>query len=201
MAANLRTVRGFVKPGYESVRSRMQGFFDKEGWELGSSLVAYVGGEQVVCLSGGVVETVAHGNGSEEGVPRPYSEHTLQLVASSTKFISSVCIAMLVDRGLVSYGDSISSKWPAFAVCGKEHITLAQLMAHQAGLAALDSPLTEKEFESFEEMGHKLARQELNWPVPDMRGVDMSRVGILPEHPAPPQGYHGITRDLYASQV
>lgn len=63
------------------------------------------------------------------------------MVASCTKIAESVSIALLVDKGLLSYDDTIASHWPEFGQNGKEHITVRQLMMHQAGLSALDRPV------------------------------------------------------------
>ncbi len=40
---------------------------------------------------------------------------SLLLVASSTKFVESACIAVLVDRGWLRYDDLIAAHWPGFA--------------------------------------------------------------------------------------
>ena len=39
----------------------------------------------------------------------------------------------------MNYDDKISQHWPEFAQNGKENITVADLMRHEAGLAGLDT--------------------------------------------------------------
>ena len=51
-------------------------------------------------------------------------------------------MASLVDQGLLGYGDRISQHWPQFQGGGKEEVTVADLMRHEAGLASLDTPVS-----------------------------------------------------------
>ena len=43
-----------------------------------------------------------------------YDGDCLQTVWSSTKNLTALGIAMLVDRGLLSYGDKVTKHWPEF---------------------------------------------------------------------------------------
>jgi CubicO group peptidase (beta-lactamase class C family) len=54
---------------------------------------------------------------------------------SSGKSVASILIAMMVDKGLLSYNDKISKHWPEFAQNGKDHILVSDLMRHDAGLS------------------------------------------------------------------
>ena len=54
----------------------------------------------------------------------------------------SCSVAMLCRQGLLSYGERISRYWPEFAEHGKEEVTVADLMRHEAGLASLDTPVS-----------------------------------------------------------
>lgn len=46
------------------------------------------------------------------------------------------CVLIFI-RGYVKYDTKISEVWPDFGKLGKGNITLRQLMAHRAGLAAM----------------------------------------------------------------
>ena len=59
----------------------------------------YRGGDPVVQLTGGRRVT-ADGNERDD-------DRTIQLVASTTKFGESLCIALLVDHGRLSYDDRV----------------------------------------------------------------------------------------------
>jgi len=99
-------VRGSVAVGYEAVADAFHAFFTK-AWDVGSAVSVYVRGEPVVRLTGGVrVGT---------GDPRPYDADTIQLAASATKFVESLVVALLVNRGLLRYDDLIVEYWPEFA--------------------------------------------------------------------------------------
>jgi CubicO group peptidase (beta-lactamase class C family) len=99
-------VRGTVAPGYEGVANVFHTFFTK-AWDVGSAVSVYVRGEPVVRLTGG--RRVGTGD------PKAYDADTIQLVASTTKFVESLVIALLVDRGLLNYDDRIVEHWPEFA--------------------------------------------------------------------------------------
>ena len=43
-----------------------------------------------------------------------YDGDSLQTIWSSTKNLSALGVAMLVDRGTISYGDKITKHWPEF---------------------------------------------------------------------------------------
>ena len=43
-----------------------------------------------------------------------YDGDSLQTIWSSTKNLAALGVAMLVDRGTISYGDKITKHWPGF---------------------------------------------------------------------------------------
>jgi CubicO group peptidase (beta-lactamase class C family) len=60
--------------------------------------------------------------------------NTLVPVYSTTKPISALVAAWAVDQGLLDYEAPVARWWPDFAANGKDQITLAQMLSHQAGL-------------------------------------------------------------------
>ena len=78
-------------------------------------------------------------------------------------------IAMAVDRGLLQYDAPVAQYWAEFGSQGKENITVAQLMRHQAGLVILSSPLPLSLLKPGQEdrLATVLAQSPLNWS-PDM---------------------------------
>lgn len=40
----------------------------------------------------------------------------------------------MIDKGLLDYDEKVSKYWPEFSQNGKENITLADVMRHEAGL-------------------------------------------------------------------
>jgi len=56
---------------------------------------------------------------------------------SSSKTVSSILMAMLVDKGLIEYDQPIAKYWPEFAQNGKDRVTVSDLMRHESGLPVL----------------------------------------------------------------
>ena len=83
-------VQGFVAPGYETVRKLFEEYFVR-GTDESSQLCVYVGAEVVVDLWG-----------STSLPASAYSGDTLTNVFSSTKSITAIALAGLVDLGLIN---------------------------------------------------------------------------------------------------
>lgn len=96
--------------------------------ELGSQLSIYRKGENVVELCG-----------RSSSQPN-YDISTLQNIFSSGKNMEAICVAVLVDRGLLSYEDKVSQHWPEFGQHGKENITIADILRHEGGLPFFTHP-------------------------------------------------------------
>jgi CubicO group peptidase (beta-lactamase class C family) len=103
------------------------------GQQLGVQVCAYQNGETVV-------DTWAGSMGPDD--PRPVKADTLFSSFSTTKGVAATALHILADRGLIDYDAPVAKYWPEFAANGKEKITVAQAMSHQAGLHAVPSPLT-----------------------------------------------------------
>jgi CubicO group peptidase (beta-lactamase class C family) len=63
-----------------------------------------------------------------------YTSYSFQ-IWSSTKSLTSIAMACLVDRGLLDYGEKVCTYWPQFAHNGKAHIKVEDVMRHEAGMA------------------------------------------------------------------
>src|SRR3954454_3533421 len=112
-------VEGEVAPGFEPVRDALAASL-ASGGDVGASLCVHVGGEKVVDVWGGAFE--GDGTGT-------YGPDTLQIVYSTTKGATAVCVAILADRALIDYDAKVADYWPEFAAAGKSDITVAQLMS------------------------------------------------------------------------
>jgi len=117
-------VDGRVEPGWEPVREAFAANF-AEGGEVGAGVAVFHRGRCVVDLVGGWFDADRSA---------PYTHDTLQVVFSTTKGVVATAVAMCVDRGLIAYADPVAELWPEFADCGKESITIAQVLSHRAGL-------------------------------------------------------------------
>ncbi|KAJ3114407.1 hypothetical protein HDU96_002119 [Phlyctochytrium bullatum] len=101
----------------------------KKGDEIGASFTAYADGKLVAELYGGYFD---------DDYFTPYDRDSLQLVFSTSKAVTGIAVTYLVDQGIFDFEDKVSKYWPEFAAGGKEHVTIRDLMAHRAGVSALD---------------------------------------------------------------
>src|ERR1044071_1245859 len=92
-------VTGTVAPGFEPVRERFAANFQRDDQcrEVGAALSVFHNGRCIVDLWAG------HMDGNRL---HPWHKDTLLNVYSTTKGIVAVCVAMLVDRGALSYDDT-----------------------------------------------------------------------------------------------
>ncbi|MFG2431563.1 serine hydrolase domain-containing protein [Streptomyces sp. NPDC048590] len=125
-------VRGTVAPGFEAVRDAFVRNFEQRG-ERGAAVALYHHGRKVVDLWAGTRDV----DGSE-----PWAVDTVQIVRSAGKGIAAAVPLLLHQRGQVDLDAPVSTYWPEFKANGKERVLVRDILAHRAGLAALDQPLT-----------------------------------------------------------
>lgn len=118
-------VAGWVAPGFESVKAAYERETNLMAEEK-TQLCVFYRGERVVDLWRSTPQDTR------------FSADSLVNIFSSGKSLETIAIASLVGRGLLDYDDRIADHWPAFAAHGKGEITVADLMRHEGGLAALD---------------------------------------------------------------
>ena len=158
-------VQGSNRPEFEHVREVFtRNFTDHD--ELGASVAVTLRGELVVDLWGGW---------KDKARTQPWTRETRAPLWSGTKPIAGICFAMIIDRGLATYEDRVSQYWPEFGAEGKEAITIAQLLSHQAGLPGFLAPTTLNELLSTDRAAALLAAQAPLWP------------------PGTACGYHGVS--------
>jgi CubicO group peptidase (beta-lactamase class C family) len=173
MSAVTPRVEGYVSPGFEAVRDAFAGNFDRRK-ELGGACCAFHRGEKVVDLWGGI-------RNKETG--EPWEQDTMVIVYSATKGLAAMTLAVAHSRGWLDYEERVCAYWPEFAQAGKEHITVRQLLAHQAGLYALDEPIDRSGVADLDRLAIVLARQTPAWT------------------PGSRQAYHAITLGYYESEL
>ena len=158
-----------VAPGWEPVRDAFVHSFDiKE--DRGAGVAVYHRGKCVVDLMGGWRDR-------EQAVP--YDADTLQLVFSTTKGITSIAVAMCVERGLLSYEEKVSTYWPEFVAKGKADVTVAQLLSHRAGLYTVDGDITLEEALDWNTITSRLADTAPLFPVDSTHGYHALTFGWL----------------------
>ena len=128
-------VRGTVTPGFEAVRDAFVRNFEQRG-ERGAAVTLYRHGRKVVDLWAGTRDV----DGTE-----PWAVDTVQIVRSAGKGIAAAVPLLLHQRGQVDLDAPVGTYWPEFKANGKERVLVRHLLAHRAGLAALDTVLTPQE--------------------------------------------------------
>ena len=172
-AGGPRVVEGFVSQGFSPVREAFAENFARRR-ELGAASCAYHRGKKVVDLWGGVRNTQTS---------EAWEADTMVIVYSATKGLAAMTLAIAHSRGWLDYEERVCVYWPEFAQHGKERITVRQLLAHQAGLYALDEPVDRALVADLDRLAVVLARQKPAW------------------EPGTRQAYHGITLGFYESEL
>ncbi|GAA4903840.1 CubicO group peptidase (beta-lactamase class C family) [Stackebrandtia albiflava] len=166
-------IGGTTAPGYEAVRDAFAANLRDHG-EIGGAVAAYVDGREVVDLWGG---------SADPDTGRAWRHDTLQVVYSVTKAFTAACAHLLAQRGTLDLDAPVARYWPEFAAAGKEHIPVRWLLTHQAGLSAIDSPVTPDEAVRWEPVVSALAAQRPEW------------------EPGTAHGYHGLTYGWLVGEV
>jgi len=159
---------GWTARGYEVVRDAFAANL-RVGEDIGAAVAVYRFGECVVDLWGGAV--------CQDG--DPYPEDALQVVFSATKGLTTLCLAALVEDGLVDLERPVAAYWPEFGQGGKETITVRQLASHQAGLPAFDAPVGPAEIVAWDTCVELLAGQEPLWVPGSSHGYHPVTFGFL----------------------
>ncbi len=166
-------IHGEVAPGFENIREVFEQSFE-EGGEIGASFSVARDGEFLVDLWGGYADRAR---------TKPWERDTLPNVWSTTKGMASLCCALLVDRGLMSYTDKITKIWPEFGVHGKDQLTIGQVLSHQAGLCGFVEETPVNDLYDQNLVADRLANQKPIW------------------EPGSRSGYHAITHGFLAAEI
>ncbi|ALE05711.1 hypothetical protein AL755_09915 [Arthrobacter sp. ERGS1:01] len=119
------TVQGFVAPGFEELADTFEQ--TNRNSPGGSALSILISGEPVVDLWAGTANPYTSA---------AWEADTATVVFSCTKGIMSLLIGRLVQDGRLELDAPVTTYWPEFGANGKESVTVRELLAHRAGLAA-----------------------------------------------------------------
>lgn len=132
----------------------------------GASLAVWRDGKPLISL---------HGGEASPGVP--WTANTPCLIWSASKGVAAaVTLHALQEKGL-PLETTVSYLWPEFAASGKDRITVAELLSHRAGLAAIDREglaITDHEA-----VAAALASQQPNWAYDGTHGYGARTFGFL----------------------
>ena len=162
-------VSGHIASGFEPVRTAFEANFADDG-ELGAGFAVWLGDELVVDLIGGHADRKR---------THDWRAETLVPVYSTTKPIAALVIARLVDQGLVDYDQPLAEYWPEFAAHGKDAVTVAQVLSHQAGLSGFTEPIDPALWLDPPALAGELAQLEPMWVPGDGSGYHPLTWGYL----------------------
>jgi len=140
--------------------------FDKLG-ELGAAVSVWQNGTELLELHGGFRDLRRE---------QAWKKDTIVLIWSATKGLGSACLLHVLQEHKIDIERRVGEFWPEFAQARKEKITLAQLLSHQAGLAALDRKVDVLDYASVIDA---LEKQEPNWPPGTAHGYHARTFGFL----------------------
>lgn len=166
-------IHGEVEPGFEEVETEFKRNFSERG-ELGAACAVYHKGMKVVDLWGGY---------ADEKTRAVWKKDTLVLVFSTTKGISAMTMVVAHSQGLFDLDEPVAKYWQEFGQAGKEEITVRQLLAHQAGLSAVDVPLNAEKLADLDFVAAAIAKQKPAWK------------------PGTKHGYHGLSLGWYQNEL
>jgi CubicO group peptidase (beta-lactamase class C family) len=162
-------IGGSVALGFERVMDAFAANFAEQG-DVGAAVCAYLDGEVVVDLWGGL---------ADPSTGRPWQRDTPVVVFSLTKGATVICILRLAERGLLDIDAPVADVWPEFAESGKEAIPVRWVLSHRAGVAAVDTPVTFDDVLGWDGVVSAIARQRPFWEPGTRHGYHVRTFGWI----------------------
>ena len=135
--------------------------------ELGASLSVWQDGREVLALAQGW---------QDREQTRAWTAETPVLFWSATKGLAAGCLLHALQEHGLDLFTRVAEIWPEFAQQGKEQITIAEVLSHQAGLPALSQPVPVTDYEA---VITALAAEKPHWQVGDGHGYHPRTFGFL----------------------
>lgn len=162
-------IQGHLAPGFEPVAEAFeQNFTDRE--ELGAAFTLIRNGEVLVDI---------HAGHADRKASRPWTAETIAPVFSTGKAVTALVVAWLVDNGRLDYDAPIADVWPEFAQAGKDAVTLAQALSHQAGLSGYPDEMEPSDWFDRELMENRFAAMAPMWPLGEGSGYHPISYGVI----------------------
>ena len=135
--------------------------------ELGASVSVWREGEEELSL--------AHGWQDHERTLM-WTADTPVLFWSATKGLAAACVLHALQELERDPTMCVSECWPEFSQNGKERITIAEVLSHQAGLPALSTPVPVTDYAA---VVAALAAEPPHWPAGEGHGYHPRTFGFL----------------------
>ncbi|GAB4535571.1 MAG: serine hydrolase domain-containing protein [Parvularculaceae bacterium] len=163
------TIGGDASGRFEAVRRAFAEAFGA-GEEIGAACAAVLDGKPIVDLWGG------------RAAPRgdaPWTEETVAPVHSSSKAVAALMLARVVEAGALDYDAPVAEYWPDFAQNGKDDVTVAQTLSHQAGLCGFPTEIDPMEWLDWDALCARLAAMPPLWDPGAQSGYHPRTFGYL----------------------
>jgi CubicO group peptidase (beta-lactamase class C family) len=151
---------------FDRLRELFAENFTRRG-ELGASVSIWRDGAEILSLAAGF---------RDREKTQPWAATTPVLFWSATKGLSAACALHACEEHHVPLSAPVASLWPAFAAAGKENITIAQVLSHQAGLPILSR---EASVENYDSVIAALEEEAPHWVPGDGHGYHPRTFGFL----------------------
>ena len=159
-----------MQPNPDELRQRIAPLFEENFarfGELGAAISIWKNGKPLLDL---------HGGFRDARHKQPWTADTLVLIWSATKGLGGACLLHALQEHDIAIERRVAEFWPEFAQAGKDQITLAQLLSHQAGLAALDDKVDVLDYAA---VIRALEKQTPLWPPGTAHGYHARTFGFL----------------------
>ncbi|MEM8562977.1 MAG: serine hydrolase domain-containing protein [Pseudomonadota bacterium] len=163
------TLEGQFEPRFAGVAQAFEANFTDRG-DIGAALAVVERGRMVVDIWAGR---------RDAGKSLGWQQDTLVNVWSTTKGVTAICTAMLVDRGLLDFDARVADYWPEFGQHGKTDITLRMLLSHQAGLCGFKDAVNLDTLYDARKAANRLAESSPFWRIGEGCGYHAITVGFL----------------------
>lgn len=162
-------INGICAPQFGEVAEAFERNFSDYG-EIGAAVSICLDGKPVVDLWGGTADRASG---------QPWSEDTMVVVFSATKGMAATCMHMLAERGLLDFDAPVAAYWPEFAANGKNAITVAMALSHQAGVPVWQAELPQGALHDFNLVAARLAEEPTVWEPGTTHGYHPVTIGVI----------------------
>lgn len=137
--------------------------------ELGASIAIWRDGREILSLASGF---------RDREKTQPWTAQTPVLFWSATKGLAASCLLHACQEHGIEMTTRVATLWPEFAAAGKDAVTIAEVMSHQAGLSALSKQVSVLDHDA---VVAALAAEAPHWPLGSGHGYHPRTFGFLIE--------------------
>lgn len=139
-----------------------------DGREVGAAVSLWQDGRELFHAAAGFRDAARE---------EPWEDGTLVLVWSATKGMASACALHALQSAGLAPNVALRHFWPEFARNGKERVTVADVLSHRAGLAAIEKARIS--IFDHDAVVRALEEQEPLWPPGSGHGYSPRTFGFL----------------------